>query len=191
MASQSPTADAHVVHHLRELGLQLLEHGGVGLAVDLHVEVRPVAEPRVEQEVDVVPAPDDGGAHAVEDERQVAGDDLDHGVRRFPAVGGAIRIPDPNRRGAGRAGEVQVQEGGDGAGDVGGGEPGQVVGLGRIEIVVDQAVDGRGRRLGHRRTHPSGRVGPERIGHAETLGSSPARGVLRVPQARSATRAPR
>ncbi len=118
---RGPVCDsgAHVGEHVCNRDLQVRELGGRD-AVDLDVQVRLEVHPRVrlrtsphfEQSSHVVatrrsspvhdhdhvePASDDGRDDGVDEERHVVGDDLDHGVRRRPAVDDRHRVRDPDR----------------------------------------------------------------------------------------------
>ena len=75
-----------VVDDRRELVAETREDLGVGLAVDLEVQVRRDPDPRlleqrVDEQVDVVAPPRQRRAHAVDQERGVVADDVDHRVR--------------------------------------------------------------------------------------------------------------
>ena len=193
-AHRVPVGDRgeHVVDHRRQLVAERVEHLRIGLAVDLEVQVRGHAdarscvEQRVEHEVEVVPAAHERRAHAVDQERGVVGDHVDDGVRRLPAVVLARRVARPARSGSpAGASRPEAQHRDDGAGHVVGGEDGEVVRLGRVEVAVDQARDRVGREPRRRRLDPGGGVGDPGVVHGTTLGSragtvrhSTARGML-------------
>ena len=84
-----------------------LEHLG-----DVTVRLAPDPDHRVDHQMDRVALARELHRHRVDDERHVVGDDLDHGVRRLPAVLLEVRVVDAHLRLAGRAllGEVPVRD---------------------------------------------------------------------------------
>ena len=114
-------------------------------------------EQRVEQEVDVVAAPRQRRAHAVDEERRVVADHLDRRCAASPSRrrhGSGCRPSRCGRPGCGRARGAAT---GDGAGRIGGGQ--------------DVAVVGLARRRGSRRRvlEPSSCCTPTRLGSVQQV----------------------
>ena len=126
---------AHLAEHTVEVLVQPLELGRVALAHDLGVDDRlrdrtvvlcagleHLGQPslvvaqdayhRVDHEVDAVALAPQLHRHRVDDERHVVGDDLDHRVRRLPAVLLEVRVVDVDLRLTRRAplGQVPLRD---------------------------------------------------------------------------------
>ena len=132
---------AHVAENSLEVPLESFEHGRIALPVDLDVHEafgpgigRRIAaaadggqpavgiavgrEDRMDREVDADAVAVDLHGHAVDQERHVVVDDLDHGVGRLPAMLLQMRVVDAHLGGARWAGFGEAEMGDGGAVEV-------------------------------------------------------------------------